>query len=659
MNNISLFIIFVGLGCLCFVETPLSQQEAEVSIGEPSYWSCGSIPVWVMEYQFKGEEPSIRSSAVDEIRLYSDYQTDIESKTGYLYELKKIINEGGAQKNSYFSVDFDPQYQVITMHKLCIWRDGSVIDLLETADFEVIQREQSLENYIYSGQQSLITFLEDVRVGDILEVSYSVQGENPVFDGKFFDTVYLDVVPREHYVYRLLIPEGRKINYKNHGIDCDPVITTLDDGKEEWLWEFDGLEAAKMEPGMPTWTCPFHFIELSEFDSWGSCISWAKDLFVLPEEYSAELKALISDIEKNYDTDEERALAALRYVQDHIRYLGVEAGLASHQPSQPNEVFKRRYGDCKDKTLLLHAILYEMRIESYPALVHTVLQHKISDMLPCPAVFNHAILAIQIAGKIYWVDPTAALEGGCLSSRSCSHYGKALMINPNSQGLSTIDYTQTGPNIETSTMWDVSDRRLEAQLTIRIVFRGGSADYIRRIVQHGGEAKIFGECLDGAAQQYGEVQEASPSTYHDDRQKNEIVTVQKYTIRNPWDLNDNKKWKRLALYPGVITSAGFSSYLGSNRRHPVAVGYPLHIREKIEFKGVTLGDFSDFHRNFEDDAISCTIRGKVRNRRHLSLEYEYKTHKDHVTVEDIGKHRIMMNKLKRAIITEVTAPAGR
>ena len=48
---------------------------------------------------------------------------------------------------------------------------------------------------------------------------------------------------------------------------------------------------------------------------------------------------------------------AVNFVQNEIRYMGIETGKYSHKANSPEKVFKQRYGDCKDKSLLLASIL--------------------------------------------------------------------------------------------------------------------------------------------------------------------------------------------------------------------------------------------------------------------------------------------------------------
>ena len=53
-------------------------------------------------------------------------------------------------------------------------------------------------------------------------------------------------------------------------------------------------------------------------------------------------------------------------MQDEVRYLGLENGISAYKPSSPNKVYNQRFGDCKDKSLLLVTMLNQMNIEAYP-----------------------------------------------------------------------------------------------------------------------------------------------------------------------------------------------------------------------------------------------------------------------------------------------------
>ena len=70
-----------------------------------------------------------------------------------------------------------------------------------------------------------------------------------------------------------------------------------------------------------------------------------------------------------YPDQPSQIVAALKYAQQQIRYVGLEMDSNSHVPTAPEETLKLKYGDCKDKASILMAILAALEIETCPVLV--------------------------------------------------------------------------------------------------------------------------------------------------------------------------------------------------------------------------------------------------------------------------------------------------
>jgi hypothetical protein len=87
-----------------------------------------------------------------------------------------------------------------------------------------------------------------------------------------------------------------------------------------------------------------------------------------------------------------RALAS--FLQSDVRYVAIEIGIGGYQPHPAQDVFRARYGDCKDKATLLSSMLHEVGVESDYVIVNTY-RGTVHPDLPSP-VFNHMILAIEV-----------------------------------------------------------------------------------------------------------------------------------------------------------------------------------------------------------------------------------------------------------------------
>ncbi len=118
--------------------------------------------------------------------------------------------------------------------------------------------------------------------------------------------------------------------------------------------------------------------------------------------------------------------ALYTYVSRQIRYVAIEIGIGGYQPHLPADVFKNKYGDCKDKATLLISMLDKIGVRGYPALVGTRGDVEADPAAPTLATFDHMIVALPVPtnlrgavekmpsydsrNQILWIDPTSETD---------------------------------------------------------------------------------------------------------------------------------------------------------------------------------------------------------------------------------------------------------
>jgi transglutaminase-like putative cysteine protease len=253
------------------------------------------------------------------------------------------------------------------------------------------------------------TLLGDLRVGDTIEYSYSLNGQNPVFGGKFFAAAVWDQgYPTTLRSVILSYPVARKINWRFIGRSPSKLLAAAEstrDGMHTLRFAEESIPQVTVEPLHPLDYGPLRELQFSEFSRWDEVVNWASELFKVPTKIDDDVRQVVEKIRERPGT-EERVVAALEFVQSEIRYFSVALGESSHRPYPPSLVLQRRYGDCKDKSFLLMTLLTELGVRS-DAVLLKVGQHKgIDELRPSPQVFNHAIVGAYVNGKIYYLDPT-------------------------------------------------------------------------------------------------------------------------------------------------------------------------------------------------------------------------------------------------------------
>ncbi len=290
---------------------------------DPKPSKCDA-PAWIMPIAVPTEAISLKPSQVNLQCLLIDTQKNWEEKNTYHHVAIKAITNRGVENISQLKINFDPAFTSVNMHAIRIYRQGAWYDRLENARYQLIQREVELESNLYCGELTHVYFLKDIRKGDIIEYSYSLISNDPLFDSHFTDMIEMqrDVVV-EKISYRLLARPHLNFQIKPVHTDIKPKISTFSRSLREWIWE-----ATQSAPCYLVEDCAY--IQLSQFKTWGELSQTTCPLFTLPRDFAQttppEMQALVHKWKEMAFYPEDRALLALRFVQDEIRYLGIGRG---------------------------------------------------------------------------------------------------------------------------------------------------------------------------------------------------------------------------------------------------------------------------------------------------------------------------------------------
>jgi hypothetical protein len=112
--------------------------------------------------------------------------------------------------------------------------------------------------------------------------------------------------------------------------------------------------------------------------------------------------------------------------------VAVEVGIGGFRPYPPQETLARRWGDCKDKALLLIDLAREVGIEAYPALVRLSGSDRADRHFPSPFGFNHLIVAVPAGAAA--AAPEDPVAGGYLFIDATQTRGGFDWLNPGVQG---------------------------------------------------------------------------------------------------------------------------------------------------------------------------------------------------------------------------------
>ncbi len=608
--------------------------------------STGAAPSWVKLYDFPVEPVSVKPSQVNYQQLLIDTQRNWDEKTTYRHYATKILTQSGVQTLSQLSFDFDPSYCQVIVHAIRIFREGEWLDRLKSSRHQVIQRETELEQNIYNGDLTLVYFLDDIREGDIIDYSYSQVGHFPLFASHYAEMVYFQRESSvEKITHRFLGHPDLSFAIKTVNTSLKPIITELSPSLREWLWVANDTPATNHEPYEPVWHNPPIHIQMSQYQTWRDVAQKLLPLFTLPSNFaqsiSPEMRALIETWKSSTKNMQERALLATRFVQDKVRYLGIEEGMGAFQPNDPNLTFQRRFGDCKDKTFLLHALLQLMDISSTPLLVHSERGRRLPEILPMPGVFDHIVLKVEMDGRNHWVDSTISLQGGSLQTNYFPDYEWGLLLSDKTVALTSLPKSifRYPTEIDTSFVLESED---SARLKIKSVFYDSRADSLRRSLEWYGLEKTSEHSLSDLQEFYGSVTLSSPMEVFDDRNNNKITLIESYCVPS----QILAKQKTLALFSFVHRNY-LDFKLNPERSSPYSMYYPLWVKESIHIENSFL-NWKLFENQYtqKHESFVYTLSTKIK-RNSADYLFELKHLQDHVPVSSLRGYWEAVNEISR------------
>lgn len=573
------------------------------------FYQQGEAPGWVVKNEPDLASPPPFEGPVRPGVFYRlvDYQSNAESTEDYHHYATEFLSAAGVHEQSEFDIEFDPAYQKLTIHRILRHRNGKVSDLFDPASIRVTIPEDERVDGLLDGHLSVMILLEDIRPGDVVEYDYTLTGANPIFEGIFFDAIPMQWETTVKQVsYRLIRAKNRPpLQFRQLNFEEEPVRRDLQgvEDFEEWIWIRENVGPRLVEDQVPKWLEPFAELELTEFADWAEVARWgARHYDFSGQEIDPELAKEIERIRSENDSPEARAIAAIRFVQDEIRYLGIEDGVNAFRPVQPNRCFQKRFGDCKDKTVLLGMMLAELGIASEPVCVSHAGGAVVANRLPSPIAFDHVVNRIQLPdGRIAWCDATDSHQGGGFDELVFPNYGKGLVIDATTTELVKLPEAEAKHHLtEVTETFFLGDIGEPSELKIEAVYTGGEADRVRYHLEATEPESLRQSYLDYYRENHVQIEWAGPIEVEDDREANRLVIRESYRLPDAWEPSEDDEpgWYFFTVYFQTIRDL-LHQPDHVRRTMPFAIGSPKAARHEIYLH--LPGTDDDWSGYFDDD----------------------------------------------------------
>ena len=444
--------------CALLLSASLTAQQQQTSPAAPANPPQSSTPA-AAKSDFP-QEPFV----IEKYALTARFENDGTAERSLRSRIK-VQSDAGVQQLGDLIFGYNSANEKIDVHFVRVLKpDGTSVAAQPDAIKEMTAPVER-DTPEYTDYKELHVTVPNLHPGDVIEYEVATRTVTPDAPGQFWlEQNFLDRAIVLDEQLEVNVPQGRALLIQsadfsnvtgeevrkvrlapNSTAQIDesksPFSSTSENGRTIYRWRHANLTAPADDLGEKKLPPPkIPDVQLTTFKNWNEVAAWYAALAKDRNAPTPEIRAKAAELTTGRATDLEKMQALYGYVAKNIRYVSLSFGLGRYQPHTAAEVFKNQYGDCKDKDVLLSALLASVDISSDPALIS--LLRPLDPAIPSPAQFDHLITAARSSSDIIWMDSTAEVAPFRLLIPTLRDKSALLVL---SDGRAKIATTPTDP----------------------------------------------------------------------------------------------------------------------------------------------------------------------------------------------------------------------
>ncbi len=327
----------------------------------------------------------------------------------YVQQIFRVNNRVGAEALASYSVTYDPRRQEVHYLAARVYHpDGSTTDAPAPGDSLV---SQSVGYETYYNVRNRYVVMPSLRPGDYVQIAYRMMPTTlESLYGNYFGELqpFQTSAPTLRQQLVVLSPASLPL-YSDAVRFTGQANVETRDGMKIYRWQLRNQPGYTSEPNGPPSIEQIPYVIVSAFGNWTAFAHWyqglIRDTFVM----DGDLQRATDRLVRGLPNDQAKVKAIYSYVIRNTHYVALEFGIHGYRPYPVSEVFRRRFGDCKDKASLLIAMLARAGIAADIVLVRTRDLGHVSTRIPAIGDFDHAIVYVPELG--WYLDGTAEYNG--------------------------------------------------------------------------------------------------------------------------------------------------------------------------------------------------------------------------------------------------------
>ncbi|TXD69383.1 DUF3857 domain-containing protein [Aequorivita lipolytica] len=325
------------------------------------------------------------------------------------------LNEAATQ-GSQKSINFSSFFEMEDIEASAFNYEDNKYKEVKVSEFT--EKDEMGESF-YDDTKSINFIYSNLKKGSTSKLKYSQKIKNPRFLTPFY---FGDFSPIAQNKFSITADASVNLKFKQFNTEGVNIAFTKQEkrGKIIYTWELKDVKAFDYESQSSTYknVLPHVVPFIASYQVNGNTVpvlNETRDLYnwyyslvkdVNQEPADPELIALTKSLTDGLDSNLEKVKAIYYWTQRNIKYIAFEYGLGGFIPREANQVFKKKYGDCKDNSSLLYKMLEIAGLKGHLTWIGTRKIPYSYEEVPTPIVDNHMILSYFDGSDIYYLDAT-------------------------------------------------------------------------------------------------------------------------------------------------------------------------------------------------------------------------------------------------------------
>ena len=358
----------------------------------------------------------------DIVRLQQETIINIKLNNGEFTIHKEVFEEdlylnNSANYNSKRSISYSTFFNLDKIEASSFSKqDGKYLEN-KVVDFN---EKNNLNDSFYDDSKEVGFIYPKLAEGSKTNIKLTYNIKNPRFLSAFY---FGDFYPIINNKVTIIADKNIEFTFKPFQLNNGAKITFKKKKRGEnyvYTWSTKKTEKFEIESNAPNYkTILPHIIPIITsyqqdgktkklLDGVEGLYSWYYSLVenINKEETDPALTTLVEELTREKESDIEKVKAIYYWTQQNIKYIAFEYALGGFIPREANEVFQKKYGDCKDNSSILFKMLEIAGLQGNLTWIGTRKIPYTYEEVPTPAVDNHMILSYENKNNTYYLDAT-------------------------------------------------------------------------------------------------------------------------------------------------------------------------------------------------------------------------------------------------------------